>query len=142
MKRVLLYFHTIYFFCGFCLFSHSQQSYPWFSYLPLGVALHYPLLLLHRAPNNSAHRNRKTISNPRSAGRFCNRPLTVLEVVVPWSTWKTWIPKMYVLFSAELKPRGYYLEHVLYLDLVIFTYIRHVYYLTIDFYNEPWVLFG
>ena len=34
-----------------------------------------------------------------------------------------------LLFSAELKPRGYYLEHVFYLDHVIFTKTNHVYYL-------------
>ena len=34
-----------------------------------------------------------------------------------------------LLFSAELKPRGYYLEHVFYLDHVIFTNMSHVYYL-------------
>ena len=34
-----------------------------------------------------------------------------------------------LLFSAELKPRGYYLEHVFYLDHVIFTDMSHVYYL-------------
>ena len=32
-------------------------------------------------------------------------------------------------FSSELKPRGYYLEHVFYLDHVIFTNMSHVYYL-------------
>jgi len=30
-----------------------------------------------------------------------------------------------LLFSAELKPRGYYLEHVFYLDCVEF-YLSHV----------------
>ena len=35
----------------------------------------------------------------------------------------------YVLFSAELKPRGYYLELVFYLDHVIFSNMSHVYYL-------------
>ena len=35
----------------------------------------------------------------------------------------------WLLFSAELKPRGYYLEHVFYLDHVIFTNMSHVYYL-------------
>ena len=34
-----------------------------------------------------------------------------------------------LLFSAELKPRGYYFEHVFYLDHVIFTNMSHVYYL-------------
>ena len=34
-----------------------------------------------------------------------------------------------VLFGAELKPRGYYLEHAFYLDHVIFTNMSHVYYL-------------
>ena len=34
-----------------------------------------------------------------------------------------------LLFSAELKPRCYYLEHVFYLDHVIFTNMSHVYYL-------------
>merc|ERR1712242_445238 len=37
--------------------------------------------------------------------------------------------KCYVLFSAELKPRGYYLEHVFYLDHVIFTNMSRVFYL-------------
>ena len=36
---------------------------------------------------------------------------------------------MHVLFSAELKPRGYYLEHAFDLDCVIFSNISHVYYL-------------
>ena len=36
--------------------------------------------------------------------------------------------KSRVLFRAELKPRGYYLEHVFYLDHVIFTNMTHVYY--------------
>ena len=35
----------------------------------------------------------------------------------------------HVLFRAELKPRGYYLEHVFYLEHVIFTNMSHVYYL-------------
>ena len=35
----------------------------------------------------------------------------------------------HVLFSAELKPRGYYLELVFYLDHVIFSNMSHVYYL-------------
>ena len=34
-----------------------------------------------------------------------------------------------ILFRAELKPRGYYLEHVFYLEHVIFTNMSHVYYL-------------
>ena len=34
-----------------------------------------------------------------------------------------------VLFRAELKPRGYYLEHAFYLEHVIFTIMSHVYYL-------------
>ena len=34
-----------------------------------------------------------------------------------------------LLFRAELKPRGYYLEHVFYLDHVILTNMSHVYYL-------------
>ena len=34
-----------------------------------------------------------------------------------------------LLFSAELKPCGYYLEHVFNLDHVIFTNMSHVYYL-------------
>ena len=34
-----------------------------------------------------------------------------------------------LLFRAELKLRGYYLEHDFYLDRVIFTNMSHVYYL-------------
>ena len=36
---------------------------------------------------------------------------------------------LYVLLSTELKPRGDYLEHVFYLDHVIFTNMSHVYYM-------------
>ena len=35
----------------------------------------------------------------------------------------------YLLISAEMNPRGYYLEDVFYLDHVIFTNMSHVYYL-------------
>ena len=34
-----------------------------------------------------------------------------------------------VLFGAELKPRGYYLEHVFYLDCAFPTNMSHEYYL-------------
>ena len=34
---------------------------------------------------------------------------------------------LHTLFSAELKPRGYYLEHIFKLDHVILTNLRHVY---------------
>ena len=49
-----------------------------------------------------------------------------------------------LLFRAELKLRGYYLEHDFYLDRVIFTNMSHVYYLDQQFFfhNEACVLFG
>ena len=34
-----------------------------------------------------------------------------------------------LLFGAELKPRGYYLEHVFYLDCAFPTNMSHEYYL-------------
>ena len=63
-----------------------------------------------------------------------------------------------LLFSAELKPHGYYLKHVFYLDHVNFTKMSHVYFLpssiwfvltfiwamTITVYHKPgpWALCG
>ena len=51
---------------------------------------------------------------------------------------------LYILFSAELKPRGYYLDHVYYLDHgpSFHKYEPCILFGSIDFYNEPQVLFG
>ena len=50
------------------------------------------------------------------------------------SMFNNFAPGEHLLFSAELKPRGYYLEHFFYLDHVIFTNMSHVYYLDQSFF--------